>query len=90
MIHVSCSQGLSQNSETGCSKLKIVNVFGELLYVQGIPEMYLDNNLYFLIEKRYHILMQCDGNYNEMSIFNYLLEIDIHENKYLGVLICDF
>ena len=45
--------------------------------------------MYKFIKIRHDIIKQCHGNYKEMKIFNYKLEIGIFINstqKYLGVL----
>ena len=34
-------------------------------------------NMYFLIEIRHNILVQCHGNYIEVRKCNYMLEVDI-------------
>ena len=45
--------------------------------------------MYKFIKIRHDIIKQCQGNYKEMIIFNYKLEIEIFKNstqKHLGVL----
>ena len=45
--------------------------------------------MYKFIKIRHDIIKQCHGNYKEMKIFNYKLDIDIFRNsteKKLGVL----
>ena len=59
--------------------------------VQGGPQYTKIStiNKYTFIKTRHDILIQCNGNYMEMTTINYMLEIDILRNsihKSLGVL----
>ena len=49
--------------------------------------------MYFLNEVKHNVHIQCHGNYIELKMFNYMLEIDILRNSsqmFGGVLKGDF
>ena len=73
-VAVSSTYGLSQDSETGCPKLAIVEFLGAQIF-KG------DDNIQMYQKKAWYPytmqLIQCNGNYMEMKKINYMLEIDI-------------
>ena len=60
--------GLSQDLETGCPKLIIVKFWGVLFFKGGHNVLRLPPlNIYFLIEIRHNILIQCHRDCTEVE-----------------------
>ena len=80
-------QGLSQDLETGCSKLAIMK-FLDINFFQGRPQYIQIStiNIYLLNEIEHNIHMQCQRNYIGVQRFSYMLEIDILRNSSLDFL----
>ena len=73
---------LSQDLETGCPKLAIVNFLGVQIFKGGAQYTQISNiNMYAFIEIRHDILIQCHRNYMETKKVNYMVEIDILRNS---------
>ena len=75
-------KGLSQDLETGCLKLAVVNFWGVHIFLGGSQYTHISTiNMYKFIKIRHDIIKQCQGNYKEMKKINYKLEIGIFRNS---------
>ena len=72
-----CSQGLSQDLETGCPKLAVVKFLGVQIFKGDRNYTQISTiNMYKFIKISHYILIQCHGNYVEMKKINDMLETD--------------